>query len=177
MSTLMAIGRPEPQESIAYFHRYISQVTDEPLDQQLTDQLREVEQLFDNVTDRDALARYAEGKWSIKEILGHLSDTERIMTYRLLRIARGDATPLPGYDENTYVPAGRFDERPLPMLLAELRAVRQSTAALLEGLPEEAWTRWGEANGNPITVRALAYIIVGHVRHHLSVLRERYGLG
>jgi uncharacterized damage-inducible protein DinB len=177
MSTLTTMGRPEPQESLAYYHRYIEKVTNEPLDQQLTEQVRELEQLFDNVTDRAALSRYAEGKWSIKEILGHLADTERIFTYRLLRIARGDTTPLAGYDENAYVPAGRFDDRPLPMLLAELRAVRQSTAALLEGLPEEAWTRWGEANGSPITPRALAYIIVGHVNHHLGVLRERYGLG
>jgi uncharacterized damage-inducible protein DinB len=173
----MTIARPEAEESLAYYHRYIARVSDEPLGEQLTAQLREIEQLFETVTDRAALARYAEGKWSIKEILGHLSDTERIFTYRLLRIARGDATPLPGYDENAYVPAGRFDERPLPMLLAELRAVRLSTAALLEGLPEEAWTRWGEANGSPITARALAFIIVGHVAHHLGVLRERYGLG
>lgn len=176
MST-MTIIRPEAGESLAYYHGYIAKVSDEPLGQQLTAQLREVEQLFENVTDRAALARYADGKWSIKELLGHLCDTERIFTYRLLRIARGDATPLPGYDENAYVPAGRFDERPLPMLLAELRAVRLSTAALLEGLPEEAWTRWGEANGSPITVRALAFIIVGHVAHHLGVLRDRYGLG
>jgi len=172
----MTIARPEAEESLAYYHRYIARVSDEPLGQQLTGQLREVEQLFENVTDRTALGRYAEGKWSIKEILGHLCDTERIFTYRLLRIARADATPLAGYDENAYVPAGRFDGRPLPMLLAELRAVRLSTAALLEGLPEEAWARWGEANGSPITVRALAFIIVGHVAHHLGVLRDRYGL-
>src|SRR5918997_2375686 len=146
------ITRPTPDESISYYHRYITRVSDEELGTQLANQLREVEQLFENVTDRAALARYAEGKWSVKEILGHLADTERIFTYRLLRIARGDATPLEGYDENAYVPAGRFDERPLPMLLAEFRAVRLSTAALLEGLPEEAWTRWGEANGSPITV-------------------------
>jgi uncharacterized damage-inducible protein DinB len=170
------IARPEADESSAYYHRYIARVSDEGLTQQLMDQVREVERLFETVTDRQALARYAEGKWSIKEILGHLCDTERIFTYRLLRIARGDTTPLAGYDENAYVPAGRFDERPLPMLLAEFRAVRLSTAALLEGLPEEAWTRWGEANGTPITVRAIAYIIVGHVNHHLEVLRERYGL-
>src|SRR5919107_5569942 len=176
MST-MTIARPEAEESLAYYHRYIARVSDEPLGDQLTAQLRDIEQLFETVTDRAALARYAEGKWSIKEILGHLSDTERIFTYRLLRIARGDATPLPGYDENAYVPAGRFDERPLPMLLAELPAVRLSTAALLEGLPDEAWTRWGDANGSPITARALAYIIVGHVSHHLGVLRSRYSLG
>ena len=176
MST-MTIPRPEAEESLAYYHRYIARVSDEPLGDQLTAQLREIERLFEQVTDRSALARYAEGKWSIKEILGHLSDTERIFAYRLLRIARGDATPLPGYEEDAYVPAGRFDERPLPMLLAELRAVRLSTAALLEGLPEEAWARWGEANGSPITARAPAFIIVGHCTHHLGVLRERYGLG
>jgi hypothetical protein len=176
MSTIL-ITRPAPDESIPYYHRYIDKVSDEELGPQLTQQLREVEQLFENVTDRDALSRYADGKWSVKEILGHLSDTERIFTYRLLRIARGDATPLPGYDETAYVPTGRFDDRPLPMLLAELRAVRLSTAALLEGLPEEAWGRWGEANGSPVTVRALAYIIVGHVAHHLGVLRSRYYLG
>ena len=93
MST-MTIARPEAEESLAYYHRYIARVSDEPLGEQLTGQLRDIEQLFETVTDRDALARYAEGKWSIKEILGHLSDTERIFTYRLLRIARGDATPL-----------------------------------------------------------------------------------
>lgn len=176
MSTLL-ITRPAPDESIPYYHKYIELVSDEELGAQLIQQLRDIEQLFENVTDRDALARYAEGKWSIKEILGHLSDTERIFSYRLLRIARGDATPLEGYDETAYVPAGRFDDRPLPMLLAELREVRLSTAALLEGLPEEAWGRWGEANGSPVTARALAYIIVGHVAHHLGVLRSRYNLG
>ncbi|MDF3052816.1 MAG: DinB family protein [Geminicoccaceae bacterium] len=176
MSTVL-ITRPESNESISYYHRYIDKVSEEDVGTQLIQQLREVEQLFEDVTDRDALARYAEGKWSIKEILGHLADTERIFSYRLLRVARGDATPLPGYDENAYVPAGQFDERPLPMLLGELRAVRLSTAALLEGLPEEAWGRWGEANGHPITARALAFIMVGHWAHHLGVLRERYGLG
>jgi hypothetical protein len=175
--TSATIARPEGSESSAYYHRYIARVGDQGLSQQMMDQMREVERRFETVTDRQALARYAEGKWSVKEILGHLCDTERIFSYRLLRIARGDTTPLAGYDENAYVPAGRFDERPLPMLLAEFRAVRQSTAALLEGLPEEAWTRWGEANGDPVTVRALAYIIVGHVSHHLEVLRDRYGLG
>ena len=175
--SMVTLTRPAPDESIPYYHRYIDNVSDEELGTQLIQQLREIEQLFENVTDRAALARYAEGKWSIKEILGHLSDTERIFTYRLLRIARGDTTPLPGYDETAYVPAGRFDDRPLPMLLAELRAVRLSTAALLEGLPDDAWGRWGEANGSPVTTRALAYIIVGHAAHHLGVLRSRYDLG
>ena len=121
MSTAM-MARPGADESSAYYHRYIARVPDESLAQQLIEQAREVERLFETVTDRDALARYAEGKWSVKEVLGHLCDTERIFSYRLLRIARGDTTPLPGYDENAYVPAGRFDDRPLPMLLGDFRA-------------------------------------------------------
>jgi uncharacterized damage-inducible protein DinB len=170
------ISRPAPDESISYYHRYIDKVAGDDIAGQLTAQLGEIEKLFERVTDRDALSRYAEGKWSIKEILGHLSDVERIFSYRLFRIARGDTTPLAGFDENAYTPAGRFDERPLPMLLAEFRAVRQSTAALVEGLPADAWDQRGTASDHSITARALVYIIVGHVTHHLGVLRERYGL-
>jgi hypothetical protein len=173
----MTLTRPEPTESAPGYHGYIARVSDQNLGEQLSEQLREIEQLFEDVTDRAALARYAEGKWSIKEILGHLVDAERIFAYRLLRIARGDQTPLPGFDENAYVPAGRFDERPLPMLLTELRSVRHSTMALIEGLPEEGWLRSAVANGQPISARALAFIIVGHMAHHLEVLRSRYGLG
>jgi hypothetical protein len=175
--SIVSITRPEPQEAAPLYHGYIAKVGAGNLGDQLTEQVREVEQLFEQVTDHDALARYADGKWSVKEVLGHVSDVERIFSYRLLRIGRGDATPLPGFDENAYVPAAKFDQRPLPMLLTELRAVRLSTIALIEGMPSEAWSRWGESNGNPITARALAYIIVGHVAHHLGTLRERYGLG
>ena len=105
MSTAI-IARPKADESSAYYHPYIARVSDESLAQQLIEQAREVERLFETVTDRDALARYAEGKWSVKEVLGHLCDTERIFSYRLLRIARGDTTPLPGFDEGAYVPSG-----------------------------------------------------------------------
>jgi uncharacterized damage-inducible protein DinB len=175
MSTL-SIPRPLADESIPYYHGYIAKVTGENLGEQLTAQLQEMEQLFENVTDRAALARYADGKWSIKEVLGHLSDTERIFSYRLLRIARGDPTPLSGYDENAYVPAGNFDRRPLALLLAELRAIRLSSTAMMEGLPPESWSRRGVANGKPISARALAYIIIGHVNHHMGTLRELYGL-
>jgi DinB family protein len=172
----LSIPRPLADESIPYYHGYIAKVPGENLSEQLTQQLQELEQLFATVTDRAALARYADGKWSIKEVIGHLNDTERIFSYRLLRIARGDPTPLPGYDENAYVPAGNFDRRPLTMLLSELRATRLSTTAMMEGLPPESWTRRGVANGKPISARALAYIIVGHVNHHMGTLRDRYGL-
>jgi hypothetical protein len=176
MNTVI-IPRPEADEAASFYHGYIAKVPDENVGAHLVDQLPELEQLFDTVTDDAALHRYAPDKWSIKEILGHLADTERIFGYRLLRISRGDPTPLSGFDENAYVSAGRFDERPLPTLLAELRAVRLSTAALVQGVPQEDWTRRGQANGKPVSARALAYIIVGHMAHHLEVMRERYGLG
>jgi hypothetical protein len=172
----IAVPRPQPDESAPFYHGYIAEVADEPLGEQLAQQLRETERLFQNVTDQDGLARYAEGKWSVKEVIGHLIDSERVFAYRLFRVGRGDATPLAGFDENAYVPAGKFDGRPLSTLLAEFRAVRSSTVALIEGLPAESWTRRGVANSQPISTRALAYIIVGHVAHHLRVLRGRYGL-
>lgn len=173
----LSISRPAPDEADPFYHGYILKVPDEDIGSQLGTQLEEVQRLFAPVSEPSAAFRYAEGKWSVKEVLGHLSDVERILTYRLLRISRGDSTPLPGFDEDAYVPAGGFDVRTLPALLAEFRAVRLSTMALIDGLPQECWTRRGVANGKPVSARALAYIIVGHVAHHLGVLRERYGLG
>jgi uncharacterized damage-inducible protein DinB len=160
MSTL-TLPRPAPEEAAPYYHGYIADVA----------------RLFGGLDDQAALARYAPGKWSIKEILGHLSDVERIFAYRLLRVARGDATPLPGFDENAFVPAGCFDQRPLRALMAEFRAVRLSTVALVSGVPAASWTWLVKASGKPVSARALAYIMVGHVTHHLGVLRERYGVG
>jgi uncharacterized damage-inducible protein DinB len=176
MSTL-AIPRPASDEAAPYYQRYITEVRDENIAEQLASQLTEVEGLLTSIDDTAALARYAPGKWSIKEVLGHLSDVERIFGYRLLRISRGDRTPLPGFDENAYVPAGQFDARPLRSLVDEFRAVRQGTLALVQGIPPERWDERGEASGNAISARALAYILVGHVTHHFGVLRERYGVG
>jgi DinB family protein len=164
-------------EAAPFYHGYIAKVTGENISDHMADQLDEVEQLFGSLDEQSALARYAPGKWSIKEILGHLTDAERIFGYRLLRIGRGDRTPLPGFDEKTYVPAGQFDTRPLSSLIGEFRSVRESTEGLMHGLPLDCWANQGEASGMSITARALAYIIVGHVNHHLGVLRDRYGLG
>jgi uncharacterized damage-inducible protein DinB len=175
--TPLSIPRPAPDEAAPSYHGYIAKVPDENIGEQLLDQLAEVERLFGALDDRSALARYAPGKWSIKEVLGHLSDAERIFSYRLLRIGRGDPTPLPGFDENAYVPPAGFDARPLRDLAAEFRAVRLSSVALTSGLPSTSWSQVGQASGKPVSARALAYIIVGHVTHHLGVLRERYGLG
>jgi uncharacterized damage-inducible protein DinB len=173
----LTLPRPAADEAAPFYHGYIAQVAGENIGEQLVSQLAGLERLFSSLDDSAALARYAPGKWSIKEILGHLTDVERIFTYRLLRVARGDATPLPGFDENAYVPAGRFDERQLGTLLSEFRATRLSSAALLAGIPRSGWSERGQASGHPITARALAYIIVGHVAHHLGVLRDRYGVG
>jgi hypothetical protein len=120
--------------------------------------------------------RYAPGKWSVKEVVLHLADTERIMAYRALRIARGDATPLPGFDENAYVPLSGADAQSLDALLGEWADVRRATLSLFRHLPVEAWTRRGTASRFPVTVRALAGIIAGHERQHLVTLEERYGL-
>jgi len=120
--------------------------------------------------------RYAPGKWSIKEVVLHMSDTERVMAYRALRVGRGDQTPLPGFDENVYAPASGADAVPLAELAQALSDVRRATLALFRHLPPEAWTRRGTASGTPVSVRALAWIIAGHEHHHVEVLGERYGV-
>ncbi len=172
----LTLPRPAPDEAAPFFHGYIAEVGGENIGEQLLDQLAEIERVYFSLDDSTALMRYAPGKWSIKEILGHLTDAERIFSYRLLRVSRGDATPLPGFDENAYVPAGKFDDRPLSTLTAEFRAVRLSSVALMTGIPAEGWLQRGQASGHPISARALAYIILGHAAHHFRVLRDRYGL-
>jgi uncharacterized damage-inducible protein DinB len=175
--TSLAIARPQPNEAAPFYHGYIAKVTGDNIQDQLTQQVKEVEELFGTLEEAGGEEAYAPGKWSAKEVLGHLADAERIFAYRLLRIGRADRTPLPGFDENAYVPAGQFNARQVRSLLEEFKAVRQSTLALVQGLPVQSWTWRGNASGNEISARALAYIIVGHVSHHLGVLRDRYGLG
>jgi len=175
--TALTVPRPAPDEAAPFYHGYIDRVPGENIGQQLVEQLERVEQAFGSVDEAAGLFRYAPGKWSAKQILGHLTDAERIFAYRLLRIARADTTALPGFDENAYVPPAAFDDRTLSSLVQEFRAVRLSTLALVDGLPSDAWTRKGQASGRTISTRALAYIMVGHVAHHLNVLQERYGIG
>jgi len=172
----LTLPRPAPDESAPFYHGYISEVPGEEIGRYLVEQLQDLERLLAPLDDTTARARYAEGKWSVKEVLGHLADTERIFSYRLLRIARRDTAPLPGFDENAYVPAGDFDARPLASLVGEFRALRLSTIALMDGLPPDGWARRGQASDKSISARALAYIIVGHLTHHARVLRERYRL-
>lgn len=169
--------RPAGHEHDPYYARYVEQVPDGSIMDALIAQRDGVEAAFGGVEDARALYRYGPGKWSVKEVLGHLSDTERVFAHRAFRFGRADSTPLPGFDENAYVPAGGFDFRPLPALLAEWRSVRAATVALFQGFDADAWDRSGSANGAGVTVRALAWITVGHATHHLRVLRERYQVG
>lgn len=172
----LSLSRPGADESAPFYHGYVAKVPGEQIGTYLVNQLDEVERLIGPLEDSAARSRYAPDKWSVKEVLGHICDAERIFAYRLLRIARGDTTPLPGFDENAYVPPAEFDRRPLPDLVREFRTVRESTIALVEGLPGAAWERRGQVSGNTVSTRAIAYTMVGHVAHHLGVLRERYRL-
>jgi hypothetical protein len=168
------IPRPSTHEYAPFYARYIEKVPEGDLPGLLEDQARELNALLRNLEEAKALHRYAPGKWSIKETLGHLADGERILAYRLLRIARGDATPLPGYEEDDYVKAADFDRRSLADLLEDFQAIRGTTIRLLRSLGDEAFSRVGSANGNPFTAAALAHIIFGHVAHHIAILKERY---
>jgi uncharacterized damage-inducible protein DinB len=166
---------PLPDEYAPYYAKYVGRVPAGDIVRTLEENARETDALLRSEGAR-ALAdhRYAEGKWSVKEVVGHLTDAERVFAYRMLRIARGDTTPLAGFDENAYTPAGEFDARTIDDLLEEFLAVRHATIRLVRGLPVDAWTRRGTASDNPVSVRALAFIIVGHEQHHRAILEQRY---
>jgi len=171
-----AIPRPAADEYAPHYAGYIAAVAGTDVRALLKRQCTELEAACAALSDDDARFRYAPQKWSIKEVIGHLSDAERVFAYRALRIARGDATPLSGFDENAYVAVAGFDRRPLAELLREFRQVRAATIALLDPVEPEAWTRRGVANGQAVSLRALACMIAGHAQHHLHLLGERYGL-
>jgi len=168
------ITRPDDTEYPAYFQRYIALVPDGNVIEQLTEQAAATRALVGSLADSDARFRYAPGKWSIKETIGHVTDTERVMTYRAVCFARGEQGVLPSFDENAYVAASRFDERALASLLAELASVRAATVAFFDGLSADELLRRGRTPSGEYTVRALAYIVAGHERHHQNILRERY---
>ncbi|ARO18890.1 squalene--hopene cyclase [Bacillus tropicus] len=151
---------------------YIRLVPDGNIIDILFAQEKQMTELLASLTESQAAYRYAEGKWTLKEVVGHITDAERVMTYRLLRFARGDQTPLTGFDQELFIPP--FGSWTTGQLAEDYRAVRESTITLLRGLPAEAWTRKGTANNLSITVRALAYGIAGHELHHMGVIRNRY---
>lgn len=167
-------SHPHENEYAPYYGRYISLISEGDFFLLLNKHFDETLEFLRNLTETQAGTRYEPGKWSIKEVLGHVIDNERIMSYRALRIARGDATPLPGYEQDDYVRAANFDSRTLADILAEFQTVRAATMALFRGLDEKALGRRGTASNLSVTVRALAYIIAGHERHHINILRTKY---
>ena len=168
------IARPTADEYAPYFGRYIEQVGDGDVLDLLRRQVEDTAALVGKLGDRDADFRYADGKWSIKEVVGHVADTERIMVYRALCFARGETANLPGFEEDEYVAHAKFAGRKLGDLLAELGLVRAATVAFFAGLDAEELERRGTANNRPYSVRSLAFIIAGHEHHHAKILAERY---
>jgi hypothetical protein len=170
------IERPGSDEYAEFYAGYIARLPQGDVLELLAGQKEQIAALAATVSAERETFRYAPGKWSVRELVGHVGDAERIFGYRALRFSRGDEAPLPGFEENAYVASSGFDARPLGSLLAELTALREANLLMFQGLAPEAWLRRGVANTHPISVRALAFILAGHFHHHLGVLRERYGI-
>ena len=172
--TDVTTARPDETEYVPDFGKYVSLVPEGDIIGVLTGQIDETTALLSSIPEERAGFRYAPDKWSIKELVGHLIDSERIFSYRALCFARGDKTGLPGFEQDDYIRGGSFDEVPLADLAAEFASVRQATVLLFKHLSREAWTRRGLANESEVSVRALAHIIAGHELHHRKVLRDKY---
>jgi hypothetical protein len=173
---MLTLPQVPPEEAAPFYQDFLAAFPDGRVGIHLQTQVVELEELCAGLTESGAMFRYAEGKWTIKEVIGHLLDTERVYAYRLLRISRGDVTELPGFDETTYASQGQFNLRSVEELVSEFTLQRASTLALVNGIPPAAWPRVGTANGFRTSARALVYIILGHTAHHCRVLRERYRL-
>jgi len=171
-----AMHRPNDSEYAPSFSGYVGHVTEDEIIPVLRSQPDALDVLLARVAPDRETYRYAEGKWSIREIVGHLIDGERVFGYRALCIARGESQNLPGFDENEYMLSAPYDGIDLEDLLSEFRLVRLANLAMLRNLDEAAWMRSGTANDSPISVRAIAFIMAGHLRHHMGVLRDRYGV-
>ena len=169
------LSRPDTTEYAQFYKNYIALVPEGPILDFLARQPGEYRALLVGVSDADAAAPTAPGKWSIKEVLGHICDTERVMSYRALRFVRGDQTELPGFEQDDYVREAGSNSRSVQDLLAEFENIRKATIALFGSLPPGVDTRGGIANGNRMTVRALAYIAGGHAQHHYELLKARSG--
>ena len=170
----LTIPRPAPGEYAPFHAGYVAMVPDGDVLATLKKQLGETLRLLSRLGEPKSRYRYAPGKWSIREVVGHLIDAERVFTYRALTFARGDKTPLPGFDENMWAAASNADARTLKSLLEELKAMRSATLALFKSFNAEQLARIGIASGHPVSVRGLLYVTTGHERHHIKILRERY---
>jgi hypothetical protein len=166
--------RPTNVEYSAYQEQYVSLVGEGSITDILAEQAERTIALLSSITEEQANYRYAPGKWTLKEVIGHISDNERVMSYRLLRIARGDKTPLPGYDQDDFMKEAPFQSWTLSQVIEDYASVRRATLTLVRGLSDEALLRTGIANDSAISARALAYINAGHELHHLRIIQEKY---
>ncbi|HMV99066.1 MAG TPA: DinB family protein [Acidobacteriota bacterium] len=173
MSTY-ATTRPQPDEHTPYHTMYLSKIPEGDILELLIKHGEDIHHQLSQIAEEQSAFRYAEDKWSLKQVLGHLIDTERIFQYRLLRVARQDQTPIEGFEQDDYVASGEFDARSWASLLEVYTTVRAATVSLIKGLPSDAWLRRGTANKNPVSVRALVCLIAGHELHHMTIVKERY---
>ncbi|HXA85928.1 MAG TPA: DinB family protein [Candidatus Dormibacteraeota bacterium] len=167
-------GRPAPNEAAPYYFGYINRVSGDDILDALHTQLDETIPFLRGISEEKSLYRYAPAKWSIRQMWGHVNDTERVFLLRALWFARNLDTALPSFEQDIAVVAAKSDEVPWTRQVEEFRELRLATISFFRNLPEEAWMRTGVASGNPFTVRACAYIVAGHVAHHTAVLREKY---
>ena len=168
------MNRPIESEYASFYQGYIDQVSENEILPVLRSQMDDLDVLLDKVTPEKETYAYAEGKWSIRELIGHLIDGERVFGYRAFCIGRGEKQNLPGFDQDDYMLTAPYNQIDLEDLLSELRLIRLGNMAMFRTFYEESWSRVGNANGSPVTARALAFVMAGHVRHHMNVLRERY---
>lgn len=168
------MNRPEKDEYSEYFETYVSLVPETEIVPALENQITEIQNLCAAISEEKGAYAYAEGKWTIKELIGHLIDAEKIFGYRALRFARADLTPIEGFEQDDYIENGRFNSRTIADLVEELSLLRAANNHFFRNLNDEAWLRVGTANEAEISVRAIAFIMVGHVRHHANILQTRY---
>ena len=172
---MQSTSRPDPEEYAPAFAGYVARIgNDENIVTVLSDQLDQMMARLTAVHEARGDFRYAPGKWTLKEVIGHLSDTERVFAYRALSIARGDPAPLPSFDDQAWVAEMGAGDRTLAEMVGEFELVRRASFVLFRHLPPSAWLRRGTANGYPTSVRGMAYAMAGHVRHHLEVVEARY---
>jgi len=166
--------RPTPNEYNLYFEGYINQVPEGNIVSLMESQLDDAVKFFKEIPNEKHNYRYAENKWNVKEVLGHIIDCERIFSYRALRVARNDKTPLAGFEQDDYIKFANFDKLNFEDLIEQFYFLRKSNLQMFKSFDEEYFTRIGISNNHEISTRALAYIIVGHVIHHIKILKERY---
>ncbi|PKL82869.1 MAG: hypothetical protein CVV24_07880 [Ignavibacteriae bacterium HGW-Ignavibacteriae-3] len=168
--------RPNRHEYAAYYHSYVDLVPHGDVLKIMKQQRDQFKKILSKVSSKKSLFRYAPGKWCIREVIGHIIDAERVFSYRALRFARNDKSDLPGFDENEYIRQSNYSGIKLKELIEEFCSLRSSNIIMFKNFSEDFGLRTGTANGNSFTVRAMAYIMTGHVNHHLKVLKDKYEL-